>query len=203
MIVNGVNLSIHRGEDFTIDFKFTNKDDSPFIVSSDMVHPYYLVSVVSDTFDTQNTYEYNVWCDLRTSYRFKNTRVVSKTGAINSWTEPSDFSDYQSIGVDGLIYYNRCVFYSTITKKYYVYKYITDSTTGYVECEDINMNRLTVNFPTSVTSLWVGKNYKYSISLVETDETVTSTTESPVIRSSIPMMDQGTIYVADSVGGNN
>ena len=203
MRVYGQNITIHRGESFTVDFLLTNKDGSPFIVSSEMTHPYYLVSVVSNVYNTKNEYEYNVWCDLSKSYRFKDTHAVSKTGAINTWTAPSDYLDNIGVALDGLEYYNACVFYSTITKKYYVYKYTDDVTAAYVECDDINLNRLVLSFPTEVTQEWSGQNYTYSIRLVETEQAVTANTEEPVITSSIPVLSNGNIQVDESIGGNN
>lgn len=202
MRVFGNDITVQRGEQFALDFFFTNKDGSPFLVSSEMTYPYYLISVVSNVFDTGNVYEYNVWCDLRNTYRFYNTTAVSKDGAVNSWTEPSDFDDYKQTGIDGYTYYTGCIFYSTVEDKYYMYKYNGTQYT-YVDVSTMNINRLVTEFSTEVTSKWNGQNYIYAINLVETESAVSTSTDSPVIISSIPIVNKGIITVLEKTGGNN
>lgn len=199
MNVNGTNLTIKRGETFTVDFSFTNKDDSPFIVSSELTHPYLLFSVVSNSFATENAYEYNVWCDLRKYYRFKSTTAI-EINNINSF----DVATYPDVDTDanGRQYCNDCVFKCKADGKYYVYKYESQDgagDAGYYEYE----LRLVLGLDSDVTAQWSSQTYTYSISLVESEEEVTSDVERVSVVFNIPLLEKATIYVAANVGGNN
>lgn len=203
MRTDGINITIRRGEAFTVDYLLTNADGSPYIVSSELIHPYILVSVASNSFSTKNAYEYNQWCDLIDYYRFEDTNVVT---IANISTEPEGASFLNNLAKDasGRYYYKLAVFYCTADGKYYVYKRQApagytgdDAAAGYYEYKF----RIVASFDTDVTKDWSSQSYTYRISLVSLTDTFD--TEGVETQLSVPLIADGTIKVLNSVGGVN
>lgn len=199
MKINGTDITIVRGESFTLDFSFVNKDGSPFIISNELPHPYLLISVASNTFNTDNAYKYNVWCDATPYYRFKSTVAIEIPN-----TQSFDAITYPNKGVDvaGREYCNDCVFKCTSDGKYYVYKYDSSAGAGDAGYYVYNM-RLVYVFDSEVTKAWSSQNYYYKIALVNTEIEVEEGDEEVNTTFTVPLLTQSVIYVVSNIGGVN
>lgn len=54
-------LTVRRGETFTLDKLVQNRDGSPYVISSEMQNPYFLLTVSSALYDREDTYTYHAW----------------------------------------------------------------------------------------------------------------------------------------------
>lgn len=199
MKINGTNITIVRGESFTLDYSFVNKDGSPFIISNQLAHPYLLISVVSNTFNTDNTYKHNVWCDANVYYRFKSTTAIEIPNT--SYFDPVTYPN-KGVDVTGREYCNDCVFKSVADGKYYVYKYESQpgaGNAGYYVYD----TRLIYTFDSEITKDWTSQTYYYKIALVNTENVVDENDEEINITFSIPLLAQSVICVVSDVGGVN
>lgn len=196
MKVFGNLISIQRGEEFTIDFTLVNKDDTPYIIPIELPIPYILITVGSNSFNTENAYVLNQWCDLTHSPRFQSTEIEAYTG-----TTPSDYYEEGNTSILGegsgaVIYYNKCVFYNSTDGKYYYY-----TENGYVEYSF----SVRVAFSTDITSEWWAQQYTYDITLVsgaELNPSAASESDySDKITTRIPILVGGTITVSNQIGG--
>lgn len=70
-------LFVHRNENFTIDKTLQNKDGSPYIISSDLPNPYFLITVANTRYVVDDRYIYSKWLKLDKLSRFKNTTPVN------------------------------------------------------------------------------------------------------------------------------
>lgn len=61
MIVSNHELTVRRGETFTLDKLVQNRDGSPYIISSEMRNPYFLLTVSSTLYENENGYVYHAW----------------------------------------------------------------------------------------------------------------------------------------------
>lgn len=173
------DVEISRNEPFSIDriIKFT--DGSPYIVSSELRNPYFLVSVSTTQYEQANRKVYNKWLDLKDFPRFTNTVPVDLKSLLsepNGLPQYNSFDDITSpIEVDGVpnvlahgyvdnnhIYYEPqdAVFYIENENEEKIYKYW--SVDGWKEYTC----RIVTVYDTEITSQWVGQNYLYSIDLV-------------------------------------
>ena len=57
-------ITIHRGETFSMDKIIVNKDNSPYIISSKLRHPHWLLSISTTKYIQANRYIKNYWLDL-------------------------------------------------------------------------------------------------------------------------------------------
>lgn len=69
-------LVVHRNETFTIDKSLYNKDGSPYIISSELKNPYFVMSISSTRYDQRNRYIKNYWLDLSKYLRFVSTQPI-------------------------------------------------------------------------------------------------------------------------------
>lgn len=183
-------LTIRRGETFTIDKTIQNKDGSPYIISSKLKNPYFLITVSTTRYQQENRYLSNYWLDLSDYPRFLSTQafdLLSLTSEANGETPmyPNGFSDitarsssvstvgdylvYGYIG-DKLIFldYTDCVFYVEDEDGNRIYKYWNDSVSesgGRIGWQDYDC-KIVKTFLQEDTSQWVEQSYVYSIRLV-------------------------------------
>ena len=61
MTLKGNEMTVQRGETFTIDRLIVNRDGSPFIISSKYKNPYILLTVASTKYNQNNRYVANWW----------------------------------------------------------------------------------------------------------------------------------------------
>ena len=149
MRLNGNEMTVHRGETFTIDRTIVNRDGSPFIVSSEYENPHILISVSSTRYDIVNRYKVNWWLDLKDLPRFEFTRPKK----INSFDITSVIDDLP----------RQYLYYVDDIKSC---KYFDEND----EWHDYEF-RIIHHFVNAVTRDWVEQSYVYSIQLVSGNST--------------------------------
>lgn len=175
-------ISVHRGETFSMDKVIQNKDGSPYIVSRRLKNPCVLVSVSTTRYAQDERYKLNKWLRL-TNKLFDSTEpfdLKSLTTEPNGTTSkyPNGFSDiktyttegeyapyiaYGYIGDNLVIYdYNDCVFYVEDDEGVRDYRYWDYNANGWAKYEF----RITCPFTQAETSQWIEQSYVYSITLV-------------------------------------
>ena len=61
MKLNGREVVVHTGETFGLNFEFKNRDGSPYIISSSLNNPYFLLSISNTKFKQDERYLVNHW----------------------------------------------------------------------------------------------------------------------------------------------
>lgn len=153
-------LIVHRGETFTIDKYLVNKDGSPFIISSKLQNPYFLLTIGSDLY--KPNYVYNKWLKI-SGARFDSTVPMEvQLGKDGQWPRAlpagttSSSSVYYIVNDDG----SRTYKYATINDPSTEDNVTVDDWTDY-KC------RLSVVFLYNITKDWNEQNYYWSICLVD------------------------------------
>lgn len=189
MKVLNAEITIQRGETFTIDYIIRNKDGSPYIISDHLTHPYFLITVSTTKYAQKDRYVKNYWLDLTGYPRFNATQAIDlhsikKEASDESDAEPKyvSFNDITSVPffgyVDGQpVYYyvdnnerfvNDAVFYiehEDGTREYKYWERSKDGTGQDIGWTDYHC-RLIKRFSSEDTSKWVEQSYVYSIRLV-------------------------------------
>ena len=166
----GNEITIHRGESFTIDKFIVNKDGSPYIVSNQLLNPHIRISVSDSLYEQEGRYVSNYFLNLSRHPRFASTIPVdirsfkSSVGGSSLYESFDTMSGLPSgyIG-NSLVTYTSdddALFYCKNDDGTVDYKYHTE--TGWSDYKF----RLLKYFSTDVTSSWRGQNYWYDISLV-------------------------------------
>ena len=152
---------MYRGEVFTIDKYLVNKDGSPFIISSKLNNPYFLLTVGSDLYKPE--YVYNKWLEIGSGQpRFESTVPVEiQLNEEGQWpkTLPTGTTSatavYYIVNDDG--------------SKTYKYATISDLPTenGVTVTDWIDYNcRLSTVFDHNITKDWNEQTYYWGIRLV-------------------------------------
>ena len=177
MQVRNNEITVTRGEDWTMSKLIVNKDSSPYIVSSELINPYWLITI-KRTDDYNNSYVYNKWLDLSSLPRFKVTQPLNINDYGRSFFEPMPtlpFLDLDENGVSDFTgdetsgYSNIAIFYEkgengVISYKYWEYNNNEkDDFSG--KWVDYSCPIIT-SFFNSVTKDWVEQNYLYQIRLL-------------------------------------
>ena len=150
MTLNGQEMTIHRGETFTIDRLIVNRDNSPFIVSSEYKNPYILITVASAKYSQENRYLVNWWLNLENLPRFTNT-VVKEISSVNNMNEFAEDEPLEFVYHD---------------KKTGKYQYLKEYSVGETAMFEDYEFRIIHSFPHNITKDWVEQTYFYSIRLV-------------------------------------
>lgn len=138
-------IYIQRGESFTIDRTIVNRDGSPYIISSELKNPYFLITVSTNKREQLDREVYNYWLDLSKFPRFEHTQIQQlELSGDTEWPEPDD-SFLNAVYTD---------------KHKEQYKYYSDGEWKDYRCRIIKL------FNTNDTMKWVSQEYVYSISLV-------------------------------------
>lgn len=170
-------IVIHRGEAFTISKRILNRNGSPYIVSNQLAHPYWVVSVASARYAQADRYVYNAWLSLDDSAynlpRFKYTRPVrlkdisGDNATFANTTIPAGFEGNRADYADIAVFYDKN---SAGVTEYKYWKYTNsgvrddgDTTGEWIEY----LCPITMPFSTEITNKWVERNYYYSILLVD------------------------------------
>lgn len=166
----GNEITIHRGESFTIDKFIVNKDGSPFIVSKELENPHFRLSVSDSLYEQNDRYLINYFMSLKNLPRFVCTQPVdirSFRGSPNGNILYQSFESMSGLPSgyvgDSLVTYNEgdeAVFFNKLSDNSIEYKYFTDG--GW---KDYSF-RLVKSFASAVTSEWKSQNYWYDITLV-------------------------------------
>ena len=75
MKVQNHDLTVRRNETFTIDRIIRNRDGSPYIISSKLLNPYFVITVSSSIYDVSDRYVYHAWLPVNVP-RFHSTVPV-------------------------------------------------------------------------------------------------------------------------------
>lgn len=175
-------ITIHRGETFSMDKVVQNKDGSPYIVSRRLKNPCVLVSVSTTRYAQDERYKLNKWLRL-TNKLFDSTEpfdLKSLTTEPNGTTSkyPNGFSDIKTYTTEGayapyvaygyigdnlvICDFDDCVFYVEDDEGVRDYRYWDLNANGWVKYEF----RVTCPFTQAETSQWIEQSYVYSITLV-------------------------------------
>jgi len=176
------DIIVHRGETFTIDRTIVNKDNTPYIVSSELNNPYFLLTVTTTRYEQDDRYVYRKWLDLSDLILFKQTNIVnlfdlkkSAESTANMYTGFDDPNIQNLLSFPGVD--NVCAYGWVDGKAYYYqvgdavftdgtnYKYWDPTKTTY-GWTDYKAPRIVVPFTNDVTKEWEEQSYKYSINLV-------------------------------------
>ena len=174
-------ISVHRGETFSIDKSVQNKDGSPYVISNKLENPYFLLTVSTTRYEQENRYLKNYWLDLSNFPKFLSTQVFNlkslMTSANGSVARYSNFNDVtrRVVNTDGTGYiafgyvgsnqvyldYDDCVFYVEDNEGNRTYKY-WDISRGWLNYKC----KITKAFSQEDTREWAEQSYTYSINLV-------------------------------------
>ena len=182
-------LYVQRGEAFTLDFLLQNKDKSPYIMSSELSSPSFLVTISSMLQNPDNRYILNKWCMINEEKypRFYVTKPVKVDSFTNGVTWFSNFKN--SAKQDGKKMSEYCVLYTQTYDGVTSYKYYNDNTEP--TSSDYNNltfdetklkdyeNRFSVTFTSAETLKWTEQFYKYGIQLVSGKLKADATDERP------------------------
>lgn len=167
-------LVVHRNETFTLDKIVQNRDGSPYIISSELENPYWLLTVSSTRYDQNDRYIQNWWLDLSNYPRFYYTTPVNLLSFKDSNGNSSftSFEDVSSLNSFVGTYFNGqqitemaandFVYYLEDDEGNRDYKYWSVNLNGWqkYECRIIKL------FQQEITRQWVEQTYVYSITLM-------------------------------------
>lgn len=136
MILYNNEITVHRGESFTLERTIVNHDGSPYIVSKAEQNPYIAITVAAARYDQTGRYNKTWWLSLKDFPRFKYTTVKD----IKNYTDKRTDAAYDYL-------YNVNGDYRYWDGKQYVpYAF------SFVKI-----------FDTDTTNEWVEQNYLYDI----------------------------------------
>lgn len=151
-------LSVTRGETFTMDFVVKNPDGSPYIVSSSLGKPFWLITVANTRYTQENRYVLNTWMPVE-CLRFKST-VAVKISTFEGNTHP----DFEYGDAD--TYDNSAVYTDGVSYKYWKYNQPVDAAKSGTWVDYI-APRIIVPYDVEDTSKWTEQEYLYSIALID------------------------------------
>ena len=171
-------IIVHRGETWTMRKLIKNKDGSPYIISSRLNNPYWLISIASATYSQTNRYERELWCNLGDFPRFKVTRPIELKSINPSYTFdntsiPTGYEYDEDTGK--LPYANVAIFYEKLSDSVINYKYweyINNEVNPYDGRWVDYKCSITLPFTKDITDNWIEQNYYYNISLVDGETTL-------------------------------
>ena len=165
-------IIISRGESFTIDNLIQNKDGSPYIISRELVKPYFVISISNSRYFQNDRILKRYWLDLSNIPRFISTVAIDlksfKTAADSNVSNYSDFPPNTGIiegYVDGVLtryFEGSAVFYLTNSSGKTIYKYYDTTSNAWKNYSC----RIVKHFNSEDTEGWVEQTYYYNIFLV-------------------------------------
>ena len=134
MQVRNNEITVQRGESWTMSKKIRNKDGSPFIVSSELANPYWLVTIASVRYEQKDRYILNKWLELSNCPRFKYTQPIelAKYGLkfsdntlpfidLDEDGDNNDFTGDETSGYSNIAIFYEKDFNGVISYKYWEY----------------------------------------------------------------------------------
>ena len=199
MEVRKNEIRIFRGESFTIDKELRNSDDSPFVVSSMLQNPYWLLSVSNTLYSQEGRMVRNYWLPVEDTFYISEVIHLHsiKTSAQGNTNVYDTFDDVDCSDVNIVGYLNGqyveivstdCLWYCNGEYKKRVYDELTEQY-HFVEyrCE------LVKTFTSSDTSQWSAQDYLYSIQLV-TGQKMQDYLSDLCVKNGLPLGDNITMY---------
>ena len=86
MQIRNNEVTIYRGETWTMNRKVQNRDGSPFIVCNRFENPFFLITIVSAMYQQENRYRLNRWLDLNNFKKFENVIPVELKSIQSDYT---------------------------------------------------------------------------------------------------------------------
>uniref|UniRef100_UPI0040257F90 hypothetical protein n=1 Tax=Alloprevotella sp. TaxID=1872471 RepID=UPI0040257F90 len=153
MQLKGNEMTVTRGETFTIDRTIVNRDGSPFVISSEWNNPYILITVSSSSYNQENRYVLNVWLSLKDVHTFHNTTILEAKSGNVEYILNGESIHLSEISSDVLYSYDG------------KYIYLSEVVDGNKILEEYSL-RIIYPFTHEITKDWVEQSYLYSIRLV-------------------------------------
>lgn len=167
MKVHRNEIIVYRNETFTMNKDIQNRDGSPYIISSRLTNPYFLITVSNSRYGQNNRYVHNKWLNLKDTPRFEITRPVnlSEIGYDEFEDLPAGYEGDETLG-----YANKAVFTDGTNYKYWKYNTATpDLYDG--EWVDYKCT-IHTSYSSQITSQWSEQTYQYGILLVSGESTI-------------------------------
>ena len=119
MQLKGNEMTVTRGETFTIDRTIVNRDGSPFVISSEWNNPYILITVSSSSYNQENRYVLNVWLSLKDVHTFHNTTILEAKSGNVEYILNGESIHLSEISSGALYSYNgKYIYLSEIVDRY-------------------------------------------------------------------------------------
>lgn len=211
MRVSNHELTVRRNETFTLDKIVQNRDGSPYIISSELKNPYFLVTVSSTLYENDDSYTYHAWLPVELP-RFHSTIPVKindftsligaplYNGFDNMTGPPSGYINGSHIIYEGdasTPCYDALFYYEDEDDKTYKWWSGENGWQDY-ECRIIH------KFLQQYTGEWVERSYFYNIDLVDgTKNENASSGERPLenISELIPILEPTKVSVLSNLKG--
>lgn len=164
MRVYADRIQVERGEEWTYDVYFQNRDGSPYIVSNQLTNPYILVTIASSKYTQNGRYIANFWNKVTEAYHtFYCTQPIELSG-ITMPTPENGLSPeiIQDIQAKNQTFGTYAVYKWVDTNGVAQYKRWNDDTAAY---EDYDFH-FVMTFPTDITNQWIEQNYVFGVKLV-------------------------------------
>lgn len=148
MQVRGTDITVHRGEMFSMDYLLVNRNGAPYIFpkSSSVKNPHFLLTIASTKYLQDGRYLKNYWLKIPEDMRFVNTNPNDAVAEPNGVPGNADAKDY--------------IYYKIVDGKK---KYRRWTGKEFVDYEF----RFTKTFTTPETLQWTAQSYVYSINYVD------------------------------------
>lgn len=167
-------LTVHRNESFTIDKIIQNRDGSPYIISSELKNPYFVITVSSTLYPTDDGYTFHAWLPISVP-RFNctvpvNIRDFKQMNGDDAY--PNGFDSMPGFPAAYLNDVNTefeegdALFYYDDENGNRIYKYGAYNDKGEFEWRDYEC-RIVYKFLQEITSQWIERSYYYGIELID------------------------------------
>ena len=165
----GNEIRVQQGEDWNLDMLLSasNIEYIPYLVSSERVNPYFVITVASTKYEKNLRYVKSWWCSIKDSEIPTFYSTVPVYHEINDPTElenltPADCGDSED---------ERYLYYYTVQdetgkileKHYFYFDYSGDDPVLKVDEYECHIR---MNFASKDTAEWGSQNYLYQITLV-------------------------------------
>ena len=171
MKLNHNEITMTRGETFTISRVIQNRDGSPYIVSNKFINPYILINVVSAKYFSADRYKLRKWLSLKNMPRFEITRPVNlEPYGYTTFDDNMGLPDVKFQGDETSKYADVAVFYlkdenGVINYKYWEYN---NNIEGNFDGHWVDYKfKIFTAFTKDITSEWIDQNYLYDIHIVD------------------------------------
>ena len=164
MRVYADRIQVERGEEWTYDVYFKNRDGSPYIVSNQLTNPYILVTIASSKYTQNGRYIANFWNKVTEAYHtFYCTQPIELDGEEMPTPENGLSREIQDdITAKNQTYSTYAVYKWVDPNGVAQYKYWNEETSEY---EDYYFH-FVMTFPTDITNQWIEQNYVFGVKLV-------------------------------------
>ena len=172
MMVFNNEIVVRRNETFTIDKIIQNRDGSPYLISSELQNPHFLITVTNSLYDQKDRYLCNIWCPIDGVLpRFYTTVPVDMSIFKDEYGEQL-YTSFDNMGLpqglvgDDIVAYEPgdALFYFEDDDGNRIYKY-WDGSEDEGSWKDYSC-RIIQKFTNEITRNWIEGEYFYSIDLV-------------------------------------